>query len=156
MASGVKVLLLKGVDHLGYRGEIVEVNDGFARNFLFPRKLATAATGGTEAWSQRMKAAEAKKVAEERKGLEVLAGQLAAVSVTLTRKAHDDEKLFGSVTSADIADALKSQGLEVDRRKIHLPDHLKTLGVFTVPVRLAQGLEAPVKVWIVREAEKAG
>lgn len=156
MASGVKVLLLKGVEHLGHRGQIVEVNDGYARNFLFPRKLAAVATPGTTAWAERLKAVEAKRQAEERKELEALGAKLATVSVTLTRKAHDDEKLFGSVTSADIADALASQGLAVDRKKIHLPDHLKSLGVFTVPVRLATGLEAPIKVWIVREAEKAG
>ena len=154
MAS-VKVLLLESVEHLGPRGNLVMVADGYARNFLFPRKLATAATVGVEQYASRLQAVEAKRAAAEKAEVTALAAKLADVSSTLTRKAHDDVKLFGSVSSGDIATALAAQGFKVDRKKIELPEPIKTLGVFTVPLKLSHDVSASVKVWVVREAVKA-
>ncbi len=150
----MRVLLLKEVESLGVRGELVQVADGFARNYLLPRKLAVPATSGVEAQAARMKAAEAKKRDARLAELKALADKLSGVSCTLTRKAGADEKLFGSVAAADIAEALAAQGLPVERRQVQLTEHLKTLGVFTVPVKLAPEITAQVKVWIVREGER--
>src|ERR1044071_2438803 len=116
----MRVLLLKEVEHLGTRGKLVNVKDGFARNFLFPRKLATAATTGAEAYAARLEAVEAKHQAEENAKMKGVA-----------------EKLFGSVSASDIAAALAAQGFAIDRKKIVLPEPLKALGVYTIPVRLS-------------------
>ncbi len=151
----VKVLLLSEVEHLGPRGELVNVADGYARNFLFPRKLATLATKGVEEFAARLRATEAKRREVEKVALNELAGKLADVSCSLPRKAHDDEKLFGSVSAGDVSAALASQGFKVDRKHIDLPEPIKTLGVFTVPVNLGHGVKASVKVWVVRETAKA-
>jgi large subunit ribosomal protein L9 len=150
----MRVLLLKEVDNLGVRGELVQVAEGFARNFLLPRKLAVPATAGIEAQAGRMKAVETKKQEARTAEFKALADKLSGVSCTLARKAGPDEKLFGSVAASDVAEALSAQGLPVERRQVHLPEHLKTLGVFTVPVKLAPEIVAQVKVWIVREEEK--
>ncbi|MEK7766429.1 MAG: 50S ribosomal protein L9 [bacterium] len=146
----MRVLLLQDVDHVGPRGELITVSDGFARNFLLPRKLAERATVGSEQVAARFKSSAEKRRGERRRQDEELAAKLGAVSCTLTRKAGDDEKLFGSVSGADVAEALKAQGFEVDRRYVVLEAPIKSLGVYTVPVRLAAGIEAAVKVWIVR------
>jgi len=150
----VKVLLLSTVEHLGPRGQLVNVADGYARNFLFPRKLATLATPGVEEFASRLQASEEKKRAAEKIELAALATKLADVSCSLPRKAHDDEKLFGSVSASDIAAALASQGFKVDRKHIELPEPIKTLGVFTVPVNLGHDVKASIKVWVVRDAGK--
>ena len=154
MAS-VKVLLLAEVEHLGPRGNLVNVADGYARNYLFPRKLATLATAGVEEFATRLQASEAKRAAAERTELAALATKLTDVSCSIPRKAHDDEKLFGSVSAADIAASLASQGFKVDRKHIVLAEPIKTLGVFTVPVNLGHDVKAAVKVWVVRETGKA-
>jgi len=150
----MRVLLLKEVESLGVRGELVQVADGYARNFLLPRKLAVPATSGVEAQAARMRAVEDKRREARNAELKALADKLSGVSCTLTRKAGPDEKLFGSVSAADIAEALAGQGLSVERRQIQLEEHLKALGVFTVPVKLAPEITAQVKVWVVREGEK--
>lgn len=148
----MRVMLLKEVDHVGGRGELVAVSDGFARNFLLPRKLAVRATDRVEAYARRIKETESKRAAARVAELKVLADRLAGVSCSLPRKAGEDEKLFGSVTAADIAASLASQGFPIDRRKIHLPDPIKSLGVYTVPIRLGSDVGASIKVWVVREA----
>jgi large subunit ribosomal protein L9 len=150
----MKVLLLKTVKDLGKQGEIVEANEGYARNFLIARGLAAPATEGAKEYSAKLKRLEEKRLAKEQEELKALTARIAASSCTITRKAADDGKLFGSVTNADIADALRSQGLEVDKKAIHLSDHIKTTGVFTVSVRPGAGHEASVKVWIVKEGGK--
>lgn len=148
----MRVLLLKEVEHLGHRGRLVNVADGFARNYLFPRKLATPATAGAASYAARLEAVETKRRAAEEAGYRELAAQLAGVSCSLSRKAGADEKLFGSVSAGDIAASLAVQGFKIDRKKIVLPEPLKALGVFTVPVKLSAEHQASVKVWIVREA----
>jgi large subunit ribosomal protein L9 len=151
----MKVLLLKEVEHLGRRGRTVSVPDGYARNFLIPRKLATPLTEGAAEYAKRLEADDAKKHEEELKHVRELVGKLAGVSCTITRKAGEDEKLYGSVSSVDIAEALAAQGFEVDRHRIVLEQPIKALGVFTVPIRFSPENEASVKVWIVREGAKA-
>jgi len=152
----MKVLLLKNVEHLGSRGNLVTVSSGYARNFLLPRKLATQATEGVKAYAERLKQAEGKRMEEEDKATAELAVELSKVTVKLVRRAGPDEKLFGSVTPSDVADALKAQGHEVDKRAVDLEEHIKAVGVFTVPIKLSAKHQANVKVHVVREAEKAG
>lgn len=151
----MKILLLKRVENLGHRGDLLDVSSGYARNFLIPRKLATVATEGVEAYAGRLRQDEAKRRELENAQLKEAAEKLSGASCTISRKAGQDEKLFGSVTSSDVADALNEQGFSVDRRKVILREPIKSLGVFTVPVRLSPDHEAQVKVWVVREAEKA-
>ena len=146
----MRVLLLKEVEHLGVRGQLLQVTEGYARNFLLPRKLAIPATPGVEAQAARMQAAEAKKRDARMAEFKALADKLSGVSCTLARKAGPDEKLFGSVAAADVAEALAAQGFAVDRKQVHLAEPIKALGVYTVTVRVAPGAEAGVKVWVVK------
>jgi len=150
----MKVILLKAVRDLGKQGEIVEANEGYARNFLIARGMAAPATEGAKAYSENLKRMEQKRLEKEQEELKALTARIAASSCTITRKSGDDGKLFGSVSGADIADALQAQGLEVDKKSVHLPEHIKTTGVFTVKVRPAHGHEASVKVWIVSAGGK--
>jgi large subunit ribosomal protein L9 len=152
----MRVLLLKNVEHVGPRGDMVEVSDGYARNYLIPRKLATLATSGVTAFAERLKKAETSRREQEGAQLKEFAERLSAASCTLVRKSGEDGKLFGSVTPADVAAALGTQGFEVDRRKIEMGEPIKSLGVYTVSARLSAEHVASVKVWVVREAEKAG
>lgn len=152
----MRVLLLKAVEHLGPCGDVRDVSDGYARNYLIPRQLATPATERTEAQAQRLQQAESKRREQGHVELDRQVETLGQISCTLVRKAADDRKLFGSVTSADVADALKTQGFAVDKRQIKLDEPIKTLGVFTVSVRLSAEHQASVKVWIVSDQEKAG
>jgi large subunit ribosomal protein L9 len=151
----MKVLLLQRVENLGHRGDMMNVSDGYARNFLIPRKLATPATEGVEAYATRLRQDEDKRRELENAQLAETREKLAAVSCTISRKAGDDEKLFGSVTPADVADALNRQGFSIEKRKVTLDDPIKALGVFTVKIKLSPDHEADVKVWVVREAETA-
>ena len=145
------IILREHVEHLGARGEIVKVADGYARNFLLPRKLALLATEGNKKRVEReRKIAEARE-AEERAASEAIATRLSALELTFTRRVGETEQLYGSVTSQDIADALKAKGFEVDKRKILLPDALKALGEVTVPVKLHRDVTAQLKVTVTKE-----
>ncbi len=145
------IILREHVEHLGARGEIVKVADGYARNYLLPRKLALLATEGNKKRVEReRKIAEARE-AEERAASEAIATRLSALELTFTRRVGETEQLYGSVTSQDIADALKAKGFEVDKRKILLPDALKALGEVTVPVKLHRDVTAQLKVTVTKE-----
>lgn len=145
------IILREHVEHLGARGEIVKVADGYARNYLLPRKLALLATEGNKKRVEReRKLAEARE-AEERAASEAIATRLSALELTFTRRVGETEQLYGSVTSQDIADALKAKGFEVDKRKILLPDALKALGDVTVPVKLHRDVTAQLKVTVAKE-----
>jgi large subunit ribosomal protein L9 len=147
----MEVILRDHVDHLGARGEIVKVADGYARNFLLPRKLALPATEGNRKRVEReRKIAEARE-AEERAASEAIATRLTALELVFTRKVGETEQLYGSVTSQDIADAVKAKGFEIDRRKILLPDAIKALGEFNVPVRLHRDVTAQLKIVVAKE-----
>jgi large subunit ribosomal protein L9 len=148
----MEVILRDHVEHLGRRGEIVKVADGYARNYLLPRKLALPATDSNRKWVEReRKIAEARE-SEERGAAEAIATRLAALDIVLLRKVGDTEQLYGSVSNQDIADALKEKGFDVDRRKILLPDAIKSLGEFTVPVKLHRDVTAQLKVHVNRDA----
>ncbi len=148
----MQIILQEDVEKLGTRGQLVEVAEGYARNFLLPRKLALEATAGNMKRLEKMRAAFAKKEATEKEAAETLAGLLANVSLELSRKAGENDQLFGSVTSADISDALAAKGYNVDKRKIVLADPIKLVGEFDVPVKLHREVTANVKVVVRKEA----
>lgn len=148
----MRIILQEDLDKLGTRGQVVEVADGYARNYLLPRKLALAATPGNLKVLDRMRATFAKREATERESAQKLAEILAGVTVTLTRKAGENDQLFGSVTATDISDALAAQQINVDKRKIQLTDPVKVLGEYQVPVRLYRDLLANVKLVVQKEA----
>ena len=142
------VLLREDIDELGARGEIVRVKAGYARNYLLPRKLAVEATASNVRQIEQERAALLKKEAREKATAEGQADQLRAVRLSFTRKVGEHGILYGSVTSMDIAEALKERGYEVDRRRISLREAIKETGEFTVPVRLHREVtvELPVEV----------
>jgi large subunit ribosomal protein L9 len=147
----MEVILRDHVEHLGRRGEIVKVADGYARNYLLPRKLALPATDANRKWVEReRKLAEARDV-EERGAAEAIAMRLNALELQINRRVGENDQLYGSVTNADIAELLTSKGFEIDRRKILLPDPIKTLGSNTVPVKLHREVTAQLKVSVGKE-----
>lgn len=147
----MKVILRKDVDTLGKVGDVINVKDGYARNYLIPRSIAYVATDSSVKALEEEKKQEARRVEKERKSSEALAGDLEKTSVTIKMKVGEDDKLFGSVTSQMIADALKEKSINIDKRQIELEDTLKSLGIFDVNVKLPGGVTGKVKVWIVRE-----
>ncbi|MGB9406004.1 MAG: 50S ribosomal protein L9 [Terracidiphilus sp.] len=148
----MEVILKEDVINLGHRGDVVKVADGYGRNFLLPRKLAMQATLANKAVVEQMKNAAARRFATEKALAEELAARLEPVELEFTRKSSEAGHLFGSVTSAEIAAALDVKGFEVDRRKIHLEEPLKSLGEFTVAIRLYREVTAHVKVKVLAEA----
>ena len=148
----MEVILKEDVVNLGNRGEVVKVADGYGRNFLLPRKLAMQATPANKAVVEQMKVSAARRSATEKAQAEILAGMLEPVVLTFTRKSSEAGHLFGSVTSVDIAAELAAKGFEVDRRKIQLADPFKSLGDFTVAIKLYREVTANISVKVVREA----
>ena len=150
-----KILLREDVENLGGRGEVVKVRAGYARNFLLPQGIATLATKGNVKQIENERSALLKKVATERETAEAQAAQMGDISLKFERKAGDGGTLFGSVTSMDIADALKAEGFEIDRRKISLKDAIKETGDYTVSLKLHREviLDIPVSVRGEGEAE---
>lgn len=147
----MQIILQEDVEKLGNRGELVDVAEGYARNFLLPRKLALEATAGNLKRLEKMRANFAKKEASEKESAGTLAGLLANVSIEVTRKAGDEDHLFGSVTTQDIAEGLAAKGYTVDKRKIQLAEPIKTIGEFDVPVKLHREVSANVKVIVRKE-----
>jgi large subunit ribosomal protein L9 len=148
----MEVLLLKDVEQLGQTGEIKRVADGYARNYLIPRGLATFATPGAIKQAELVRQSDARRQAKELDKAQALAQELDGRSITFQARAGESDRLYGSITNANIADALEEQiGKEVDRRKIELEEPLKELGMHAVTVRLAPGAEAKVTVVIERE-----
>jgi large subunit ribosomal protein L9 len=147
----MEVILRDHVDNLGKRGEVVKVANGYARNYLLPRNLALPATEANKHWIAReRKIAEARE-GEERGTAEALAERLVALDLRVSRKVGDNDTMYGSVTNADIADLLKEKGFEIDRRKILLPDALRTLGEAHVPVKLHRDVTVQLKINVVKE-----
>ncbi|TAM59814.1 50S ribosomal protein L9 [bacterium] len=145
----MKVILKQDVKSLGQAGQVVEVSDGYARNFLLPRSLATEATKGSLADLQQQNVAKAKRAAEARAEAEELARRLVETAVTVRVKAGESGKLFGAVTNQQIAEAIKAAtGIAVDRHKIELTEPVKALGGYAVPVRLGKDLVARVNVTV--------
>jgi len=148
----MEVILKDDVVNLGHRGDLVKVADGYARNFLLPRKLALQATSANKAVVDQMKNAAARRSATEKAQAEALAVKLTPVLLEFTRKSGEAGHLFGSVTSADIAAALDAKGFAVDRRKIQLDEPLKSVGDFSVAIKLYREVTAHVSVKVLAEA----
>jgi len=147
----MKVILRKEHEKLGQTGAVIDVRDGYARNFLIPKGIAYPATeGGMRALTEEKKQAERRAV-KEQKSSEKLAAELGKVSITLKMKVGEDEKLFGSVTSQMIADSLKEKGFDLDKRIIDLEEPIKALGIYTVNVKLPQNVTGKLQVWVVQE-----
>lgn len=146
----MRVILKQEVPNLGEAGDIVTVKAGYGRNYLIPRGLAIAASEGSvrqiEHQNRIAEAIRRKQVA----AAEALAAQMADVAVTIRREAGEDDKLFGSVTKRDIAEALAAEGVEIDRRTLQLEDNIRAIGLYTVPVRIAKGVTGEVKVYVMR------
>ena len=151
----MEVILREHVDNLGRRGDLVKVADGYARNYLLPRKLALLATDGNKKVIEREKVKFDAKEAEEQKVAQGVADRLASVEVEIARKVGETHALFGSVTNADIAEALAAKGFDIDRRKLQLHDPIKKLGEFDVPVKLHRDVSVTIKVKVSAEAKNA-
>jgi len=147
----MEIILREHVDNLGRRGDVVKVAAGYARNYLLPRKLALPVTDANKKQIEReRKNAEAREL-EERSQADAFAKRLAETDISIPRRVGENDTLYGSVTSADIAAALHAKGFEVDKRKIALPEPLKALGEYTVPVKIHRDVTAQVKVSVVKE-----
>ena len=151
----MEIILRDHVDNLGRRGEIVKVANGYARNYLLPRKLALLATDGNKKQVERERAKFEVKEADDRKVIEAQAARLSNVEVVITRRVGDTDALYGSVTSSDIADALAAKGIEIDRRKLQLAEPIKRIGDVDVPLKLHRDVTATIKVRVVKEGSSA-
>ncbi len=147
----MEVILRQTIDKLGLAGELVKVKNGYARNYLIPHGLAYAATAA----NKRKLETEAQRYTSqrlaERADADTLAEKLSAVSVEFVVKAGEGDKLFGSITSADIADSLSERGFDIDKRTITLPEPIRTIGIYKVPIRLHPEVHPEVRVWVVKE-----
>jgi large subunit ribosomal protein L9 len=149
----MEVILREHVDNLGRRGEVVKVADGYARNYLLPRKLALLATEGNKQQIERERAKFEAKEAEEQKVAGAIAERLVNVEIEIARKVGETEALYGSVTTSDIAEALIAKGYDIDRRKLQLQEPLKKLGEYTIPVKLHRDVATSIKVRVIAEGE---
>lgn len=147
----MKVILLKDVESLGSAGEVVQVKDGFGRNFLIPRNEALVATDTNVAQFESRRNQHEAVAERERRAAEVVAKKLEADSLTAQVKVGEEDRLFGSVTVQNVAELLEEKGYEIDRRAIHLGDGIRELGVYNVEVRLHADVTATVKLWVVKE-----
>jgi len=145
------VILREDVEKLGSAGDVVSVKDGYARNFLLPRGLAYPATEGNRRRLESEHKSRARRVEAEVGQAKELAGRLEAVSLSFAMKAGEGDKLFGSVTTHDIAERLKGEGFEVDKKAVELAEPIKALGVYKVPIRLHPDVKPEVRVWVVKE-----
>ena len=144
----MEVILKEDVTKLGQRGDVVKVADGYGRNYLLPGKLAIEATANNKAVIEQMKGSSIRKLAKEKIESEELSKKLEAVELVFERKVGENDHLFGSVTSGDIAQQLEEKGYTVDRRKISLEEPLKTLGEFYVPIKLHREVTSHLKVTV--------
>ena len=145
------IILRERVEKLGTKGDVVNVSDGYARNFLLPKKLAVLATPANMKQIEQEKAAAVRREAKEKQEVEALARQLSQVSIQVSRKVGENEVLYGSVTSMDIAELLEAKGFTVDRRKIDLQEALKSLGQHDVPIKLHREVTAFIKVEVIKD-----
>ena len=145
----MKLILTAAVDNLGIAGDVVEVKDGYGRNYLVPRGMAVTASVANKNRLDHEKALIERRVAKERASANEIATRINGMTLQFERMVGEDEKLFGSVTSRDIADQLKKANVEIDHRWIQLDQAVKALGKYEVPVRLAAGVVATLKFWVV-------
>lgn len=148
------VILAKDIPSLGLRGKIVKVADGYARNYLIPRKLAFPATEENKKKIEQTLKQIVIKETKEKKVAEKIAEQLATVSITISKKSGENDLLFGTVTSAEIADELNQLGIEIDKRKIILEETIRRLGIYQIPIKLHKDVTATIKLWLIKEEEQ--
>ena len=145
----MEVILREHVDNLGRRGDVVKVAEGYARNYLLPRKLALTVNAGNRRQIEREKKIAETREAEERAQADALAARMTEAEIVIVRRVGEHDTLYGSVTSADIAHALQAKGFEVEKRRIHLPEPIKAIGEAIVPVKVHRDVTAQVKVKVV-------
>lgn len=148
----MKIVLREDVDKLGERGQVVNVAPGYARNFLFPKSLAFEATAGNMRQIELRKKVWVVREAREADDAKKLAARIAEIKIVIAKKVGENEALYGSVTSQEIADLLKAKGVEVDRRKIQMHDPIRSLGTFAVPIKIHRQVSANVSVEVVPES----
>ncbi|HEY1925793.1 MAG TPA: 50S ribosomal protein L9 [Candidatus Acidoferrum sp.] len=146
-----KVILQEDIEKLGHRGDVVDVKPGYARNFLLPKKLAIEATTGNMKALERIRTSLAKKTATELDAAQKQSAALNGVELRFTRKTGENDQLFGSVTSGDIAESLEAQGFKIDKRQIQIPEPIKALGEFPVKIKVFRDVVAEVKVFVAKE-----
>ncbi len=147
----MKIILRKDFESIGKAGEVFVVKNGFARNFLIPKGIALKADNRNIQLLEVEKKQQEVKVSKDRKEAELLAEQLSKISCTATVNVGEEDKVFGSVTTQTIADLLKEQEVEIDRKKIILNEPIKALGIYTIPIKLHPEVEAKIKLWVVKE-----
>ena len=147
----MQIVLKEDIDKLGRRGEVVKVANGYARNYLLPLGKALPATPGNLKVIEREKRRYVVRQTKEKEENETLSRRIQALSLTLVRKVGESDVLYGSVTSGDIAEALAKEGVVVDKRRIQLAEPIKSLGIYTIPIRLHPEVTTEVKVWVVKE-----
>lgn len=148
----MQIILQEDVEKLGHRGDVVTVKPGYARNFLLPQKLAVEATTGNLKAIERIRTSLAKKTATELEAAQKQAELLNGVALKFARKTGENDQMFGSVTSADIAEALSAQGFKIDKRQVQLGEALKTIGEFPVTIKVFRDVTAQIKVTVEKEA----
>ncbi|HYA64001.1 MAG TPA: 50S ribosomal protein L9 [Candidatus Sulfotelmatobacter sp.] len=148
----MQIILQEDVEKLGHRGDVVTVKPGYARNFLLPNKLAVEATPGNMKVLERIRAALAKRTATELEAAKKQAELLTGVTIKFSRKTGENDQMFGSVTTGDIAEGLKAQGFGVDKRQVQLTDPLKSLGEFPVTIKVFRDVTAEIKVQVEKES----
>ena len=148
----MQIILQEDVEKLGHRGDVVTVKPGYARNFLLPRKLAIQATSGNMKALERIRTALAKKTATELEAAQKQAQLLDGVALKFARKTGENDQMFGSVTAADIADGLGTQGFKIDKRQIQLAEPIKVIGERDVTVKVFRDVTAGIKVTVEKEA----
>ena len=149
----MEIILRETIDNLGRAGEVVKVADGYARNYLLPKKLAYVATPGNVKVIEAERHSLLRKEAKQKEDAEKLQQMLEAVEVTIRRKVGEQDALYGSVTNADVAEALDKKGFDIEKRKIHMEDHIKMIGEFSIPIRLFKDVTAHIKLKVEPETE---
>jgi large subunit ribosomal protein L9 len=147
----MKVILRKDIENVGKTGDVADVKEGYARNYLIPGGLAFLATPGNVNRLEKEKKKEEALKRKDKKDAEELKNKIEALSCTIARKTEQENKLFGSVTPADIAESLLLKGVEIDKKKIEIAEPIREFGVYNISVRIHPEVEASIKIWVVKE-----
>jgi large subunit ribosomal protein L9 len=149
----MEIILRETIENLGRAGQVVKVADGYARNYLLPRKLAYVATAGNLKVIEAERNSLLRKEAKQKDDADKLRGLLDGVQIVIRRKVGEQDVLYGSVTNSDVADLLKTKGFDIEKRKIQMDDHIKSIGEFSIPIRLFKDVTAHVKLKVEPESE---
>ncbi len=147
----MELVLVKDYGKVGSAMDVVKVKDGFARNFLIPQGIGVPATPGNRKMVEQMRDTITRREADKASGAKVIAGKIAALTATFTMKVKEGDEVYGSVAASDIVEFLKKESIEVEKGHVHLEEHIRTLGVYTVEIKLHRDVNAELKVWVVKE-----